>query len=296
MDVRVDAAGNLRRVTRGCAGLARLFIGSHLDTVPRAGAFDGMLGVVLGVALVDLLQRPACPSHRGRRLLRRGRRALRRAVHRQPGLDRRARRRDPGPRGCGRRQRAATRFAIRPRSRRPGSRARRGRRSRLPRVPHRTGSGARTLGLPLGVVETIVGQSRLDVTFTARPTTPAPRRWTRAAMRSPARRSGFWRSKRRRARRRLRRDGGTGRSRGPAPTNVIAGQVCRSLDVRHADDAVRRRAVDRLHRVGPRDCRAAPAGRHGRTAAGSAGRRDGRRALRRDSKAPSHAAGCRCIA
>src|SRR5712671_5530218 len=33
----------------------RLFVGSHLDTVPRAGAFDGVLGVVLAVALVKLL-------------------------------------------------------------------------------------------------------------------------------------------------------------------------------------------------------------------------------------------------
>ena len=56
MSVRVDAAGNLRGVypaTR--ADAPRLFIGSHLDTVPRAGAFDGVLGVVLGVALVELL-------------------------------------------------------------------------------------------------------------------------------------------------------------------------------------------------------------------------------------------------
>ena len=31
----------------------RLIIGSHLDTVPDAGAFDGILGVVLGIALVE---------------------------------------------------------------------------------------------------------------------------------------------------------------------------------------------------------------------------------------------------
>ena len=31
----------------------RLIIGSHLDTVPHAGAFDGILGVVLGVELVE---------------------------------------------------------------------------------------------------------------------------------------------------------------------------------------------------------------------------------------------------
>jgi allantoate deiminase len=37
-------------------GLPRLLIGSHLDTVPNAGAFDGILGVVLGVAVVEELQ------------------------------------------------------------------------------------------------------------------------------------------------------------------------------------------------------------------------------------------------
>ena len=60
MDVRVDAAGNLRGVYPASSlpsgqAARRLFIGSHLDTVPHAGAFDGVLGVVLAVALVDLL-------------------------------------------------------------------------------------------------------------------------------------------------------------------------------------------------------------------------------------------------
>ena len=56
MQVRVDAAGNLRGVYPGTGVDApRLIIGSHLDTVPHAGAFDGILGVVLGVALVEML-------------------------------------------------------------------------------------------------------------------------------------------------------------------------------------------------------------------------------------------------
>ena len=56
MSVSVDGAGNLRAIRRG-RGLepSRLFIGSHLDSVPRAGAFDGVLGVVMAVALVRLL-------------------------------------------------------------------------------------------------------------------------------------------------------------------------------------------------------------------------------------------------
>ena len=56
MTVTVDHAGNMRGVyTARRPDARRLLIGSHLDTVPRAGAFDGILGVVLGVALIEIL-------------------------------------------------------------------------------------------------------------------------------------------------------------------------------------------------------------------------------------------------
>jgi allantoate deiminase len=56
MAVRVDAAGNLRGVWHGLTvDGPRLLIGSHLDTVPNAGAFDGILGVLLGIAAVEQL-------------------------------------------------------------------------------------------------------------------------------------------------------------------------------------------------------------------------------------------------
>src|SRR5690349_2968852 len=59
--VSVDAAGNLRgRYDARRPDAGRLYIGSHLDTVPHAGAFDGVLGVLMGIALVASL--------RGRRL------------------------------------------------------------------------------------------------------------------------------------------------------------------------------------------------------------------------------------
>src|SRR3984957_8910400 len=55
-EVTVDAAGNLRGLYPAAVpGARRLLIGSHLDTVPNAGAFDGVLGVVLGVALLEEL-------------------------------------------------------------------------------------------------------------------------------------------------------------------------------------------------------------------------------------------------
>src|SRR5258708_8570974 len=56
LTVHVDAAGNIRgRYAATQSLMPCLLIGSHLDTVPRAGAFDGVLGVVLAVELVNLL-------------------------------------------------------------------------------------------------------------------------------------------------------------------------------------------------------------------------------------------------
>lgn len=56
MQVRTDAVGNLRGLHPGSdVNAPRLLIGSHLDTVPCAGAFDGVLGVVFGIALVEAL-------------------------------------------------------------------------------------------------------------------------------------------------------------------------------------------------------------------------------------------------
>jgi allantoate deiminase len=55
MTIQVDAVGNLRGLF-GSEDSPRLIIGSHLDTVPNAGAFDGILGVVLGLALVERLR------------------------------------------------------------------------------------------------------------------------------------------------------------------------------------------------------------------------------------------------
>ena len=54
MSVTMDAAGNLRAFYDGRKE-CRLLIGSHVDTVPHAGAYDGVLGVVLGLALIESL-------------------------------------------------------------------------------------------------------------------------------------------------------------------------------------------------------------------------------------------------
>ena len=55
--VTVDAAGNLHGFYPGNFEHApRLLVGSHLDTVPNAGAYDGALGVAIAIALIEALE------------------------------------------------------------------------------------------------------------------------------------------------------------------------------------------------------------------------------------------------
>jgi allantoate deiminase len=62
MTVRMDAVGNLRGLLPAGDGSARrLVIASHLDTVPNAGAFDGVLGVMLGLAVVEAVRDTSLP-------------------------------------------------------------------------------------------------------------------------------------------------------------------------------------------------------------------------------------------
>jgi allantoate deiminase len=60
MSVRVDAGGNLHGIwqPQGASG-KRLIVGSHIDTVPDAGAYDGVLGVMLALELVSMAQEGA---------------------------------------------------------------------------------------------------------------------------------------------------------------------------------------------------------------------------------------------
>jgi allantoate deiminase len=62
MTVNVDAAGNLRAVLPGAEPGRRVFVmGSHLDTVRDAGAFDGILGVVMAVSIAGYHERHVLP-------------------------------------------------------------------------------------------------------------------------------------------------------------------------------------------------------------------------------------------
>ncbi len=57
MESTIDAVGNLRGLYRSKKQRApRLLLGSHIDTVPGSGAYDGVLGVVIALSLIELLE------------------------------------------------------------------------------------------------------------------------------------------------------------------------------------------------------------------------------------------------
>lgn len=62
MDVRIDAIGNVVGHYPGARlDLPTFLIGSHVDTVPNAGRYDGILGVLLGIAAVQALRGQRLP-------------------------------------------------------------------------------------------------------------------------------------------------------------------------------------------------------------------------------------------
>ncbi len=65
LEIEIDAIGNLSMMLPGKDRLApRILIGSHLDSVPQGGNFDGAAGVVAGLCALAALRRsgvvPAC--------------------------------------------------------------------------------------------------------------------------------------------------------------------------------------------------------------------------------------------
>ncbi len=59
LDVRVDAVGNLFGRLRGTDDSRTILTGSHLDTVPLGGKFDGALGILAGLVALHALREQA---------------------------------------------------------------------------------------------------------------------------------------------------------------------------------------------------------------------------------------------
>lgn len=250
-EVSVDAAGNLRGFYPGADSSApRMLIGSHLDTVPNAGAYDGILGVVLAVALLESLEARKLPfaievlgfsEEEGVRfgVPFIGSRAL---VGRLDAelLDRR----DKNGVSV---ERAIREFGLNP----AGIPEARLGDDCLGYLEFHIEQGPvlESMRRPLAAVDAIVGQNRLEFKFTGRAnhagTTPmqlrqdalaAAAEWIVVvesfALRNPglAATVGFIEAK-------------------PNATNVIAGEARATFDLRHASDSVRVQAVEELTRA-----------------------------------------------
>jgi N-carbamoyl-L-amino-acid hydrolase len=57
LEVRVDQVGNIIALRPGLEDLAPVLTGSHIDTVATGGQFDGCLGVLAGLEVVQAVRR-----------------------------------------------------------------------------------------------------------------------------------------------------------------------------------------------------------------------------------------------
>src|SRR5712671_743722 len=250
MTVTVDAAGNLHGLYSGTdVADRRLLIGSHLDTVPDAGAYDGILGVMLAISLLESLKGRRLPfaievigfsEEEGVRfgVPFIGSRALVGRVD-EDLLGRK------DERGISVRK-ALQDFGLNPDEISKAMLSD----DVLGYIEFHIEQGPvlESLGRPLGVVEAIVGQNRLELTFSGQAnhagTTPmnlrhdalaAAAEWILAVETLAQRTSGiaatvgFVEAK-------------------PGATNVIAGEARATLDIRHASDRARTEALDELIR------------------------------------------------
>jgi allantoate deiminase len=251
MTVSVDAVGNLRGFYPAASpGAPRILIGSHLDTVPNAGAFDGILGVVLAVGLVESLAGMKQPfgievigfsEEEGVRfgIPFIGSRAL-------------VGRADEELLGRKDAQGISVRNAIQDFGLNPNEISKAAMSEDVLGFLEfhiEQGPVLESLGRPLGVVEAIVGQNRLEFIFSGQAnhagTTPmtlrhdalaAAAEWIVAVEKLAQRTEGivatvgFVEAK-------------------PGATNVIAGDARTTLDIRHASDRARTEALDELIRL-----------------------------------------------
>src|SRR5438093_1867285 len=249
MTVTVDAIGNLRGLLQGARSNAPLLLmGSHLDTVPGAGAFDGVLGVMLGLSLVETLDDQTRPEVGIEIIAFSEEEGVRFGV---PFLGSRTvtglldpsilQRQDA--RGITVTQ-AIRDFGLDPCDLKHAE----FRSKALGYVEFHIEQGPvlDSLNLPVGVVEAIAGQSRLELTFQGktnhagttpmhlrRDALPAASEWIVEVEREASSTPGLvatvgWITAK------------------PGAVNVIPGEVRASLDVRHQDDSIRSSSVRRI--------------------------------------------------
>ena len=249
-ETRIDAAGNFRAFYPGReANAPRLVVGSHLDTVPNAGAFDGVLGVVLGIALLETLNGRRLPfaieivgfsEEEGVRFGAPFLGSLALVGKLNPELLARVDERGISV------QQAIEQFGLEPNQ--LGDAGLKDDVLGYLEFHIEQGPVLDELGLALAAVEAIAGQSRMELTFVGQAnhagTTPMALRrdalagaaeWISSVEREAGSVSGLVATV------------GAIQAR-PGAANVIAGETRLTLDVRHGSDEIRHRALQTLIR------------------------------------------------
>jgi len=249
LDSWVDAAGNWHAALPGTTPDApTFFVGSHLDTVPDGGRYDGLLGVLLGLELAGELARRAAPlPYRLEVLGFTEEEGVRFGV---PFIGSLSALGEAGPmlelqdaQGTSVRQ-AMRDFGLD--DARLHEAALTGLHLGFLEVHIEQGPVLEAAGQPLGVVGALVGHHRLKITLTGRAnhagTTPMPLRrdalmaaaeWMLAAERLAQTTPGLVAT--------------VGRIEvAPGASNVIPGRAELTLDLRHQDDTLRAEKLDEL--------------------------------------------------
>jgi allantoate deiminase len=246
MDVAIDTAGNLRGLYAACHSDAkRILIGSHLDTVPNAGPYDGVLGVVIGISLIESLRGERLPfsievvgfsEEEGVRfgLPFIGSRALVGTLDKQTlrVTDRSGVSIEQAIRGFGLDVSRLHEAEIAPDAR------------AYLEFHIEQGPVLESVGAPLAVVDSVAGQSRASVTFRGRANHAGttPMRLRRDALCGT---SEWIMSVEKQARAAEGLVATVGRIEAePGTTNVVPGKVSATLDLRHAVDSIRRTAFE----------------------------------------------------
>lgn len=259
LEVQVDKVGNLRGRRRGPKGTKTLLLGSHLDTVRNAGRYDGALGMLLPIAALHELNRRGAKLPFAVEVVGFSEEEGVRFASAYLGSEGYTGRLKAESLGLKDRGGITVRAALEDfggRFRVPSAAYRRRELLGYLEVHIEQGPVLEKEGLAVGVVSAIAGQSRFRLTWTGQAghagTTPMALR--RDALAGAAE---FTLA----AERMARATPGLVATVGvmevaPGAANVIPGLAGHTLDVRHARDAVRRRALLALGRTAARIARA----------------------------------------
>ena len=260
LSARIDPVGNVRARYEGRRpGAPALMIGSHIDTVRDAGRYDGALGALAALSVVEGLAAQRRRLDVAIEIVAFGDEEGVRFPHTLTGSRGLVGVNEPEALAQKDADGVSMRDALKAFGGDPDhlGAARAEGVAAFVELHIEQGPVLEAEGRPLGVVTAINGSTRLSAVVTGAPATPARRRWTSGATRSPPPPRWCWRSKRARAPRTNSSPPSAGSTSSPArSTSFPAGRASRSTCARRSTSRAAAPSP-----TSPRRCRRSPASR-----------------------------------